>query len=355
MTSEPMLSAYLHARAAREGRPCSGTFELTARCNFNCEMCYVRLSPEQQKARGRELSADQWLRIGEEACREGLLFLLLTGGEPTLRPDFTEIYRGLKKMGLFLSINTNGSLLDGELLEILRQDPPHRINLSLYGASNETYAKLCGVGAYDRVLKALRELREAGIEVKVNLTVTGTNAEEQAEAAALAKEFAAAAQTADYLFPPVRITGSTEFPQRMPPEWVAKRQAARMRERYSDAELRTILEGSYSYNSSEDECAHCRAGKSSFWISWDGQLYPCGLLPVPSASALEIGFSAAWERVRDGLMALDFPEDCRQCSKKHICKICLAKCYAETLGFDRAPEYPCKLTDAFLKEMRCYL
>ena len=43
---EPRLSSYLHAKACRTGTPLSGTFELTARCNFNCRMCYVHLTPE---------------------------------------------------------------------------------------------------------------------------------------------------------------------------------------------------------------------------------------------------------------------------------------------------------------------
>ena len=89
--SEPMLSRYLHQKAAAAGFPVAGNFELTPRCNFNCKMCYVHLTEAQQQQRGKELTAEQWLSIGESACREGLVFLLLTGGEPTLRPDFMEI------------------------------------------------------------------------------------------------------------------------------------------------------------------------------------------------------------------------------------------------------------------------
>ena len=64
---EPRLSSYLHAKACRAGTPLSGTFELTARCNFNCRMCYVHLTPEEKRSRGRELTADEWLAIAEAA------------------------------------------------------------------------------------------------------------------------------------------------------------------------------------------------------------------------------------------------------------------------------------------------
>ena len=55
--AEPRLSAYLHARACAKGIPLAGTFELTARCNFNCRMCYVHLTPEEQRRRGASAGA----------------------------------------------------------------------------------------------------------------------------------------------------------------------------------------------------------------------------------------------------------------------------------------------------------
>ena len=58
---EPLISAYLHSRAISRGVPLAGNFELTARCNFNCKMCYVH---QQQCPAEKELSAEQWIAIG---------------------------------------------------------------------------------------------------------------------------------------------------------------------------------------------------------------------------------------------------------------------------------------------------
>ena len=141
--AEPYIATYLHQKGRRLGLPVAGNFELTARCNFRCPMCYVHMTQEQIDATGRELTAEQWLSIARAARDKGMIFALLTGGEPLLRKDFFEIYDGMKQMGLLISINSNGSLLSGDVLERFLKDPPFRFNVSLYGGSNETYARMC--------------------------------------------------------------------------------------------------------------------------------------------------------------------------------------------------------------------
>ena len=130
-SAEPALSAYLHGKGASLGIPVGGNFELTARCNFDCPMCYVHLSAQEVEARGKELTAQQWISIAEQARDRGMMFALLTGGEPLVRKDFFEIYGAMKEMGLMISLNSNGSTLQGENLQRLIDDPPQRINVSL--------------------------------------------------------------------------------------------------------------------------------------------------------------------------------------------------------------------------------
>ena len=350
--AEPRLSRYLHSKAAAAGFPVAGNFELTPRCNFNCKMCYVHLTEEEQRRRGKELTAEQWLSIGESACRVGLVFLLLTGGEPTLRPDFPEILSGLKRMGLLISVNSNGFLLQGALLDRILKDPPHRFNITLYGISNETYEALCGIPAYDTVLRNIRALREAGIDVKLNLTLTPENLADREKIAAAAKELGAHLQTATYLFPPVRVTGSTAFPQRFPPETAGKLEAQRLMDILSEEDYVNLRTKLSLPAEPEDECRFCRSGRSSFWLTWDGKLLPCGMLPEPSADVLQLGFPTAWRQVREAVQTLQFPKACQGCRYRELCHICFAKCYCETLGFDQAPNYACRMTKAILDELK---
>ena len=100
---EPMQDAttierMLLDQAKRTRTPANGSIELLPLCNMNCDMCYVRLSREEMERQGRLRTADEWLEIGRQMQEAGVLFLLLTGGEPFLFPEFRKLYLGLRKM-----------------------------------------------------------------------------------------------------------------------------------------------------------------------------------------------------------------------------------------------------------------
>ena len=172
-------SAYertLFDRAAQTQTPIYTVMELSPLCNMNCDMCYVRLSRSEMERIGRLRTADEWLDMARQMRDAGTL-LLLTGGEPLLFPDFRRFYRDLLDLGMMVSINTNGTLIDEDWARFFGQYKPRRINITLYGPDEETYENLCHYGAgYERTINAIRLLREQGVEVRVSLTITRENA-----------------------------------------------------------------------------------------------------------------------------------------------------------------------------------
>lgn len=360
---EQILSKYLHAKGNLLGFPAGGTFELTPRCNFNCKMCYVHLTEEEQRARGRELTTAEWLQIGREAKDAGTLFLLLTGGEPTLRPDFPELLHQFKAMGFLVTMNSNGVPLEDKLLEFLKKDPPSRIDISLYGTSNETYQQLCGVPAYERVLRNIQSLREAGIDVKVNMSVTPANLQDMTSVYEAAKQMGVHTQSASYVFPPVRLHSDLcgrNF--RLEPEEAGELQAQYDFIRYTKEQflkrVRDIRHCASPADSPEtDRCdmtgdgIQCRAGRSAFWITWDGKMLPCGQMAAPAADVLKDGFASAWEQTKTHAAAICLPLECRTCDIKHVCRACAAMCYCETGSFDRRPDYVCRMQRSYIIAM----
>ena len=101
---EPMADAstverMLLNQARMKHIPMNGSIELLPLCNLNCKMCYVRLSREEMEAQGRIRSVEEWMTVAREMKKAGVLFLLLTGGEPLLYPGFKELFVELKKTG----------------------------------------------------------------------------------------------------------------------------------------------------------------------------------------------------------------------------------------------------------------
>ena len=357
--TEPYISTYLHRKGRELGLPIAGIFELTARCNFNCPMCYVHMTQEQVDATGKELTARQWLEIAREAKDRGMIFVLLTGGEPLVRKDFFEIYDGMRRMGLLISINSNGSMLTGPILERFLEAPPFRFNISLYGGSNETYKNMCGIPVYDRVKENIRALRKAGVDVSLSLSITPYNKDDIARIYADAVELGVNVKASSYMYPPVRINGE-QFGcgNRLPCEESAKYMVQWDQLRFTPEEFALRAQAMENMEAlppegcpvEEGEGVRCRAGSSSFWMTWDGKMRPCGMMTHPEAKPLEIGFDAAWEHIRTQTAAIKTPAKCVSCGYKNLCGACAAVYYTETGRFDGVPDYVCRRAEEIVRQ-----
>jgi len=351
--AEPLLSAYLNAKGCREALPVSGNFELTARCNFSCPMCYVHTGHSPAAQTRRELTTDEWLALAAEARERGMLFLLLTGGEPLLREDFPKLYEALIKMGLMISINTNASLYTPQLRKLFLRHPPARIHATLYGAGEETYAAQCGRPAFSCVLRNLQQMKADGLPVGLNVSFTPCNIADMESVAALARKLDLPARAACYMYPPVRSASLIGHnPGRLSPE-EAGRAMARWHRIWDDRQPPPTC------TRSAEQSAHphpdsrlCRAGRSSFWITWDGRMLPCGTMGSEGAYPLRVGFDRAWEQTRAAAAAFTLPALCRSCSRQSLCPVCPSACLAETGGFAAPPPYLCAMAAAMENTLR---
>ena len=342
-------------KCAGLGIPVSGIFELTPRCNLRCRMCYVRLTPEEMAPLGQELTAQQWISLAEQARDAGMAFLLLTGGEPTLRPDFCALYEALAQMGLSISINTNGTLLTPELRALWHRLPPAQINITLYGTDREDYDALCGnPDAFDAVVEALDWLQEEGILVHLNTTVVPTNYPKWAQLEAFAKARSLDLRMTTYCFPPTRrdkgcfqrleseeagalLVEDTLY--REGPEGILRK--AR--------DLDTPLPRSCELDNGEPIA--CLAGRSQFWVTWNGGMTPCAMLTEPTAAPLRDGFEKAWEALKELCRPIRLCPECVDCPDRKSCMNCAAVTFAETGDFAGKPEYMCRLNRSYRKTL----
>jgi radical SAM protein with 4Fe4S-binding SPASM domain len=365
---EAQITNYLYTKASYQGLPLSGTFELTPCCNMTCKMCYVRKTKAEQEAISPLRTPEEWIQLGERAKQAGMLYLLITGGEPFLYPGIREVLTRLHYMGLIISINTNGTLIDAQTIEWLKECPPSRFNITLYGASDETYARLCGnPKGFTQATQAIRLLKEAGFTVKINCSVTPHNVHDLEGIFAFAREEQLVIQATSYMFPPVRrdvtMTGINE---RFTPE-AAAYQAARITaltdgyqsflermEKHAPLSLPDELEEDCPKLETEGDKIRCRAGKCSFWITWEGNMLPCGIFPNEGAdNVFDLGFERAWENVRKKTSEIRLPAKCKTCELRTQCKACAAMVITESGDFHTAPEYRCRMSKSYLSACNC--
>ena len=338
-------------RCAGLGIPVSGIFELTPRCNLQCKMCYVRLTPDQMVPLGRERTAAEWLDMAAQARDAGLTFLLITGGEPTLRADFPEIWEGLAQMGLSISINTNGTLLTPQIRELWHRLPPAQVNITLYGTCREDYDALCQNGAaFDAVVDALDWLQQEGILVNLNTTIVPTNYHKWEEIEQFAKARDLDLRVTSYCFPPTRRDCSCF--ERMTPEQAGQLivQDILFREGMDSIRRKALDLSCPVPNSCEldnGEPMSCLAGRCQFWLTWNGVMTPCAMLPHPAVSPFELGFNKAWEQLRELCIPIRLCPECANCPDRRSCMNCAAVTFAETGRFDGKPEYMCRMNAAY--------
>lgn len=359
--AEARMTSYLFQKASKANIPLSGTFELSPVCNFSCKMCYVRKTAQEVKSSGETMmTAEEWLQLAEEARRMGLLYILLTGGEPLLWPDFWYLYEKLCSMGFLISINTNGSLIDDQAIERFCKNPPVRINITLYGASDETYETLCGIkGAYHKVVSAIRKLKEKGIQVKLNGSLTPDNIQDLDACIKFAEESQLIYESVTYMFPPLRrdrtLVGKNE---RFTPFDSAYYSLRSYRLQFGEAfyrkRLEMIQQGAVPPPGLDENCIdpvdgriRCRAGKASFWVTWNGMMTPCGMMPEPVVEIRKLpDFATAWKKLVTISNNLKLSGTCSSCKNRELCHSCAAMAMAETGTVSGIPLYLCETVDA---------
>lgn len=351
---------YLYSKASRERIPLGGTFELSPVCNFACRMCYVRRTRDELRAMGKqEITADQWIALAQQCRDAGMLYLLLTGGEPFIYPEFRRLYETLHDMGFLLSINSNGTMIDENVITWLKARAPTRMNITLYGASRETYGKLChNPDGYDHAVRGIELLVNAGIHVVINGSITPENKEDLPEIIQFAHSHGCRANVATYMFPPVR-RASDASDSRLTAEESGYLSVIKERYRLGDEKFLEAAhwmldklsdsrqqEQEENWGDNESHEMRCRAGRSSCWINWEGKMTACGMMDFPVATEPFLnGFQPCWETLTETVRRQAVLHGCSGCAKKDLCHPCTAMIQAETGTVTEKAPYLCRMAE----------
>jgi len=321
-----MTSAWIRSRL--RGGPFSCNLKITERCNLRCRMCSIWRRGDA----AREMDFHALQRVCLHLKELGLGRVVITGGEPLLRPDVTHIVRLFARSGMSTTLLTNGTLLRPNTLSQLAHAGLQDLGISLDSLRPEVEDDLCqGSGVLDRILRILPEAVERlprGI-VQVMITVTPDNLNEVPEIVRWADSIGAysvvnpvnlpANQSANRLLsgeldPFAGRTFPRDQVNRLYDELqTLKRQGIRLlvSNRFLAASREYLLTGNYAFR--------CHAGKHYFTIFSDGSVAACSDLS-PSLSALDRDFVRQFtsRKTQDELAA-----------QRLQCEGCIYSCWRE--------------------------
>lgn len=321
-------------KCKEQGIPFSACFELTPFCNFKCNMCYIRLEPEQAYAQGKLLSTEQWIDIAEEAKKLGTTTLEITGGEAAVRSDFPVLYEKFIKMGFVINLRTNGYYMAGDIRDLLIRYKPARVGITLYGASDSTYHKVCGVpDGFSVVTKNIIAMRDAGIRVHLTMTMTKENQNDVFALNEWAVKNNLQIRAYGGLFNPIRG---------------AKRDIDYLKIKYTDEECEISDDMQFLPHEIQDRSKYlnpfwmCRGFGAIFCISWDGRMTLCNGMTYVWENPLTSGVENAYRNLYRKLRSISRPEKCRTCRYIDFCVSCPTQIISETGSPDQTSEEICR-------------
>lgn len=269
-----MLPARLYEAASSRLLPLEVTLELTSHCNFACPYCYLADTPT-----GEDLDSLRITALLDELSAMGTLMLVLSGGEPLLRPDWLDIARNARQLGMAVSLLTNGSRVDPAAAAALaRLDVT--VQLSLPAATERTGRTLTGVeGGTEAAVSALRLLAAQGVRTVVRFLATTVGLPE-IEAV---RDLAAAAGADFTLLPTVhsRLSGSADTLHLRVPSADLQEAGCGRSCGATDRRVPTTA-------------PPCGAGRWHACVRADGRVTPCALLPTVAGDLKSATFREIW-------------------------------------------------------------
>jgi sulfatase maturation enzyme AslB (radical SAM superfamily) len=152
------------------------SWNVTRKCNLKCSHCYINAASTDCKD---ELTAEEGKRLIDQICEVSHPLLILSGGEPLLRKDIYEIIQYGTQKGLYMGLGSNGTLIDNAVAKKLKEAGIKTVSISLDSHIPENHDNFRGVkGSWEKAVNAIKALRENGVLVQVNTTLTQQNYDE---------------------------------------------------------------------------------------------------------------------------------------------------------------------------------
>lgn len=298
------------------------TWEVTYACNLHCPHCFT----ESGRPGNNELDTEGAFLLIDKLAEAKVLRLLITGGEPFLRPDILEILEKVSTTGIRLDIATNGIELPDRVLKGIRNLPVLHMHVSMDGIGMSHDRFRGRRGAFEAACRNIRRMQDENINVSLSMTVTGQNIDEVEQVIDLALEMGCQGFFANAMLPVGRgkkiihehPLGADDY-YRFYRTLVEKGKELRGRLEISGDMCFPFLFSSPRKGMSTSGSMGCSAGYDTLCIGADGIAYPCHFLhDFPLGDLTETSLMSLWKNspaLRDmrNVRKQDMAEPCHSC------------------------------------------
>jgi heme b synthase len=322
-------------------------WETTRRCNLACLHCRAAAGSGPYPD---ELTTAEGQKLLDDLATMGQIVVILTGGEPLLRDDIFDLAAYGAGLGHRMVMAVNGTLMTPQVAARLQEVGIQRVSISIDGADAASHDRFRAVeGAYVGALAGIAACKEAGLPFQINTTVTRANRHELPAIHALALKLKAAAHHVFVLVPTGR--GELIREELLSPEeyeatlhWLLDRQKEghlfikptcapqfyRLWRQDAAARGEAITAAA---NGMEAMTKGCLGGQGFAFVSYRGEVQPCGYLELVAGNIRETPFPEIWaqaELFQQLRRVDDYHGKCRVCQYRKVCGGCRARAFALT-------------------------
>jgi heme b synthase len=319
-------------------------WEVTRTCNLSCIHCRAA---SVDKPYPNELTTEECFKLLDEVAAFASPIMILTGGEPLLRPDIFEIASYGSSKGLRMVMATNGLLINAENCQRMKEASIQRVSISLDGATAKSHDQFRQVkGAFSGSLCGIDLLKKASIEFQINTTITRENLHELPDIQKLAVKLGAAAHHIFLLVPTGRGKDFKDqeiaaadyeetlhwfYDQREKVPLQLKATCAPhyyriMRERAKEEGKKVTVKT----HGMDAVSRGCLGGTAFLFISHVGQVQPCGYLEVDCGNVRQLPLEEIWRNSEVLQRLRNFEEykgKCAVCEYRKVCGGCRARAF----------------------------
>ena len=323
-------------------------WETTAGCNLTCIHC--RRLEVSRKMMESDLTTEESFQLVDQIAEMKGVILVLSGGEPLIRPDIFDIARHAVSKGIMLAMASNGTMIDPRMAKQIVDSGIRRVSISLDGADSATHDPFRKLeGSFEKAIRGIRNLQELGMSCQINVTVAKHNVHQMEQIYKMALDLGVDAL---HLFMLVPVGCGVEIAddQMLDAEkyeevlnWFydismekkiqtkatcAPHYFRIMRQRAAEDGIKISPET----HGMAAMTKGCLAGTGICFVSHKGNVVPCGYLPVEAGNIWTQPLKEIWDHspVFQDLRNPDrLRGKCGVCEYKQVCEGCRARAYFE--------------------------